>query len=125
MAPDDAVSPHPVSASRRAVLRTGAKLAYAAPVMAASMTLAASNTGAQVSGSAACLEVGVSCLDAMGQCCAGTACGDNRCEGTIFTCLRNHGEPCTDPCECNQGPCCNGTCCTNGLCVNNVCVPFE
>jgi hypothetical protein len=50
MAFDDVVSPDPVPTTRRAVLRTGVKLAYAAPVVAASMKLAEQASSAQVSG---------------------------------------------------------------------------
>jgi len=51
MALDDAVASDPVPTTRRAVLSTGAKLAYAVPVVAASMKLAEQAAGAQVSGS--------------------------------------------------------------------------
>jgi hypothetical protein len=84
MAFDDAVSPAPVPTSRRAVLRTGVKLAYAAPVVAASMKLAEQATGAQVSGPAptattpSCVPPGQICLTDQ-ECCALLRCIGGQC----------------------------------------------
>jgi hypothetical protein len=59
------------STSRRSIVRTGAKLAYAVPLVAASMRLSTQTGGAQVSGPAD--------LCARSTCAIGELCDDGRC----------------------------------------------
>ncbi|HEU4797912.1 MAG TPA: hypothetical protein VFT63_03235, partial [bacterium] len=65
MANEDVVSPDPISTTRRAVLRTGARLAYAAPLVAASMKLtaggAAAVSGPVFGGESVCRDTGANC----------------------------------------------------------------
>ena len=51
---DVAITPDPIPTTRRAVLRAGAKLGYAVPVVAATFRLSEHAAGAQVSGEPAC-----------------------------------------------------------------------
>ena len=63
---DAVMTPKPVPTSRRAVLRTGVRLAYAAPVVAASMALSAHAVEAQVSGPISGLLINCDCADRTG-----------------------------------------------------------
>jgi len=80
------------AATRRRVLKTGAKLAYAAPLVAASMRLTAGGAGAVSGGGSTCIEVGQ--RDANGQLlqcqnqtdCCSLLCRANELFGLICVC---------------------------------------
>jgi hypothetical protein len=108
MAFDDAVSTDRVPTSRRAVLRTGAKLAYAAPVVAASIKLAEQATGAQVS-PAACLA-GENCATGLGVSCdVNQQCACSQDVDGGFACAER---------ICTSLPCSIGSDCDSGLCIS-------
>ena len=94
---DAVMTPKPIPTSRRAVLRTGVRLAYATPVVAVSMKLSTDAASAQVSGPAECVPV---------RSCAGFECGPvlDGCGGLLIC----------------------GGCTTGFFCgPENTCEPFE
>ena len=111
---DAAVTPGPIPTTRRAVLRTGVKFAYAAPVVAASMTLARQTAEAQVSGPCTALPDASPCSSA-DQCCSGICEPHNQSFPTIKMC----GGICratNTACDINNpGECCSLCCRTDGV----------
>jgi hypothetical protein len=129
-------------ATRRTVVRTGAKLVYAAPIVAASFKVSAVNAFAVISTPSTC---GPTC-ESQGDChcatddqtgtdvCVTTECfvsshfgcaqGDP-CPGGSFCvvdkeltiCAVSCGAPCPTTCRPSEFPCFNGVDCCNGCCT--------
>jgi len=98
--------------TRRTVVRTGAKLAYAAPLVAASFKLD-NGVGAQAAPSAACVP---GTCDLVSIC--GSHCGCRTNASGSTSCLQNiacvDANPCTDGCSAGE-VCLADTCCGDGV----------
>jgi hypothetical protein len=112
MALEELVRKDSVRTTRRTVVSTGVKLAYATPSVAASMKLgtnmgmAASPGANECQKDAACAGATV-CND--GPCaCFFTAAGNTRCFAGEFSC--DHAT-CTTDGDCAAGEACSNTCC--------------
>ena|SRR5215218_8815188 len=96
--------------TRRTVVRTGAKLAYAAPLVATSLTLSVTNAAAI---SPTCLGRNVACASTADTCCdEGYVCGnDGVICGQPLACCGRTGAACTVECDCcGELLCFGGTC---------------
>jgi hypothetical protein len=134
--------------TRRAIVRTGAKLAYAAPLVAASLKLSATHAAAAISHPSTC---GPAC-EAQGDCfcatpdqngpdgakiCVSTTCGilnyfnsvTGCIEGSVLMtthepykqfCAMPCGAPCPD-CKIGGQPCDDGAECCNNCCSVGTC----
>jgi hypothetical protein len=116
MALDELVDTARISTSRRTIVRTGVKMAYAAPIVAATMKLSAQSGFAASIGPNECSKGGV-CADAAT--CGGTvstcACfftreGNTRCFVGEFSCGQFPECP-PDGGACPSGSACAATCC--------------
>jgi hypothetical protein len=107
--------------TRRHVLTTGAKLAYAAPVVAATMKLTTSGTAAISGGAPVCLTTGTCCPDeatCQAQCCTGrVAFGDVACPGGPICAGSSCGGMCATDNDCGG----QSTACLKGICVGSDC----
>jgi hypothetical protein len=108
--------------TRRTIVKTGAKLAYAAPLVAASFKLSAGRAGAQAVSRGNCPCLTLNCGTAV----PGTICGClESTEGHQF-CSNDFGCGTTDPCD-STDDCPSGFFCqANSDCAGScgaVCVP--
>ena len=97
--------------TRRAVLRTGVRLAYAAPVVAASMRLSAGSAGAQVSGPVCPgghILLNGGCFEIANAGCGATCLGvSGAVEGSSsFLCVIGTSRLCTTSADCPAGEAC-------------------
>jgi hypothetical protein len=107
--------------TRRTIVRTGAKLAYAAPLVAATMKLGAEGAGAQVQASPVC-RPGASCTsvgelvpcDGSNCFCVRTFSGSSACVENVFG-----SGACPD-----TGQCPDGEVCIPDTCFGDLCLPL-
>jgi hypothetical protein len=113
---------YPSEVTRRSIIKTGTKIAYSAPLVAASISLGGRGAAAVPVVSPICTPDGVGCATSA-ECCA-----DLFCNCTSFVCTQfgvlGTGACCTESRQCFSPLICgtNGLCCTDdGLGLEGSC----
>ena len=123
MALDEFVGQIDAQTTRRTIVKTGAKLAYAAPLVAASFKLSSRGAGAAVSFElckvdGSCDNQNNTCGDAIGEFCG---CLPTTESGDSSFCIQHGpcGQTCASSSECPSGTRCVESCC--GFACQNAC----